>query len=410
MIVINLSTATLTSSGGRNIYGSWAGGDYSCFYVAGKLLNEYSPDKLYDFRLQNELLHSLLPKISLNKQLPYLNAPFFALIFKPLSRLPFMASYFSWILVSVILFIIGFKLFLKTLRSIPQKSSNVALLLALSFEPFLMESIFGGNSSAIAFFSFALFLYFLHFKREILSGLSLGILLYKPTLLIIILPMIFIARKIKIFLGFLISCIGMMLLSILTVGFDTFFQYIRFLIGVSGSTLRSEVIFPIWKYVDIFSFSQLLLGTISQEILIKIIIISFIPIIFLIRLWHKIDCLNIDNQNLLVASTITMTTIINMHFGIYDTVIIILPIMLTADILYRYSKIQNSEGLNQGFKALLLFIYILPWVSQHMARITGFQLFSFAIAIMGGYQIFLAYTYSAGINGSASVSKRAGMS
>ena len=89
-----------------------------------------------------------------------------------------------------------------------------------------------------------------------------------------------------------------------------------------------------------------------------------------------------------------MTTIINLHFGIYDTVILVLPILLTADVLYRNSQIHKSTQLTHGFKALLLSIYILPWISQHVARITGFQLFSLAIAIMGSYQILLAHTYS----------------
>ena len=279
--IINLFIAFWTPAGGRNIYGSWAGGDYSCFYVAGKILNDYPPAKLYDFRLQSELLHSLLPKISLTEELPYVNPPFFALIFKPLSRLPFMVSYSFWILVSVILYVLGFKLFWKTLYSMPQKASTVAFLLALSFEPFLMETVLGGNSSALAFFAYALFLYFWHFKKDLRSGLSLGILLYKPTLLIFIFPMILIARRTKILLGFCIFSIIMLSLSTLTVGFETCVEYMRLLLGVSSTTLKAEEIFRTWKYVDIFSFSRLLFGTISPTVLILIVIASLVPIIFI---------------------------------------------------------------------------------------------------------------------------------
>ncbi len=50
MTILNFVIGVWTSAGGRNIYGSWAGGDYSCFYIAGKILNEHSPSKLYDFK------------------------------------------------------------------------------------------------------------------------------------------------------------------------------------------------------------------------------------------------------------------------------------------------------------------------------------------------------------------------
>ena len=139
--IINFIIAFRTSVGGRNIYGSWTGGDYSCFYIAGKILNDHPPGKLYDFHLQSKLLHSLLPKINITEKLPYVNPPFFALIFKPLSHLSFSVSYLSWIFISFLMYILGFKLLWKTLDSIPEETS--ALLLVLSFEPFIMETLLG---------------------------------------------------------------------------------------------------------------------------------------------------------------------------------------------------------------------------------------------------------------------------
>ena len=392
--ILNLAIAFWTSAGGLNIYGSWAGGDYSCFYIAGKILDDHPSGELYDFRFQSELLHSLMTKISLTEELPYINPPFFALIFKPLSRLPYMVSYFVWIIVSVILYVFAFELIWKTLDSMPPKTSNISLLLALSFEPFLIETVLGGNSSAVGFVAWALFLYFWHLKKDLMSGLSLGILLYKPTFLVIMLPMLLIARKIKILLGFSICSIVIILLSVVTVGYETSIEYVRLLFGVSNTVLRSEEIFRTWKYVDIFSFSRLLFGTLSPAVLVLIVIASLVPIIYSIKLWWKINCLNKSSQEFLKASAITLTTIINLHFAIYDTVILVLSILLTVNALYRNSTVQNSTELSPVFKVLLMLIYILPWISQYLARITGFHLFTLAVAFIGSHQIFLARTYS----------------
>lgn len=389
--IINLIISFRTSVGGRNIYGSWTGGDYSCFYIAGKILNDNPPDKLYDFHLQNELLHSLLPKISITEELPYVNPPFFGLIFKPLSRLPFLVSYFSWVLISCFIYIFGFKLLWKTLDSIPSESS--VLLLVLSFEPFIMETILGGNTSIVGYFAVVLYLYFEDLNKEILAGSSLGILLYKPTFLIIIVPMVLIARKTKILLGFCICSIVLVLLSILTVGFETCIEYMRFLLGVSTTTLSAEVIFRTFKYVDIFSFSRLLFGTITSSVLILIVIISLVPFIFLIKKWWNLSGLNKSGRELLNASAITLTTIINLHFGIYDTVILVPSILVTVNVFYRDSKIYNIDKLTPSFEALLASIYILPWISQYVARIAGLQLFTVALGVLASYQIILERTF-----------------
>lgn len=392
--VINLVIAFWTSEGGRNIYSSWAGGDYSCFYIAGKILSNHPPEKLYDFSLQSDLLHSLLPEISSNEQLPFVNPPFFALIFKPLSRLPYMVSYFVWILISIVIYVFGFTLCWKTLDSIPPKTFKIALLSALAFEPFLLETVFGGNSSAIGFFAYALFFYFGSLKKELLSGFSLGILLYKPTFLIIILPMLLIARKTKTLLGFIICSILIISLSVLTVGVETCIEYIRFLFGVSTRVIGSEEIFRTWKYIDIFSFTRLLFGIISPAVLILIIAASLVPIIFSIKLWWNLNNLDKNSQELLKASSITLTSIINLHFAIYDTVILVPSILLTVSILYRNASAQNSPELTPIFKAILLSIFIFPWITQYVAQISGLQPFTLAIAIMGSYQILLARSYS----------------
>lgn len=206
--------------------------------------------------------------------------------------------------------------------------------------------------------------------------------------------MLLIARKTKILLGFIICSIIIIFLSSLTVGFETCIEYIKFLLGLSTMALGSEEIFRTWKYVDIFSFTQLLFGTFSPSVLILIIIASLIPIIFSIKLWWNLNSLNKSSQELLIASSITLTIIINLHFAIYDTVILVLSILLTVNVLYRNPTVQNSTELTAGFKALLLSIFIFPWITQYVARITGFQLFTIAILITGSYQVLLARTYS----------------
>ena len=135
MAFVNLAVICLTQKGGMTIYGSWTGGDYSTFYVAGTILNEYPPIRLYDFQLQSRLLHSLLPNIPGTAELPFINPPFFALLFQPLSLLSFIPSFLAWVVISICLYIAGLALIRKTLLHIPANVSIITFLLAISFEP-----------------------------------------------------------------------------------------------------------------------------------------------------------------------------------------------------------------------------------------------------------------------------------
>jgi len=148
-----------TSQGGMTRFGSPLGADYSAFYVAGTIVQSHSPQELYQLPLQAHLYHSLLPNAPKDVFLPYGNPPFLTLLFQPLSLLPYTTSYLLWLLISVSLFLGGIVLIGKTTTAIPREIWIVTVLLALSFEPFVMENWLGGQISSIGFFCLALALY-----------------------------------------------------------------------------------------------------------------------------------------------------------------------------------------------------------------------------------------------------------
>lgn len=387
--LVCLVLACWTAEGGINIFGSHAGGDYSTFYVAGTILNQYAPDRLYDFGLQSKLYHSLLPDIPATVELPFINSPFFALLFRPLSLLPYIPSYLAWIVFSTALYVTGLALVRKTYHAIPLHASKIALLLALSFEPFLIECAIGGNSSAFGFFAIALALYFERRGMHIASGMALGLCLYKPTLLLLILPMLFVARRVKTLMGFVISGSSLAGISFLTLGWQPCFDYMQILLRVSRGIWNAEVLFRTWKYVDILSFFSLLFGGVTLITWFSVLIVVLASIPFLIDVWWKFNRLEEDRRDLVWACTLTWTAFFNLHFAIYDTVIVVVAIVLTVDVLYRYSS-NSALALPPAFRVLLVLLYVTPWISQSIARFVGFQIFSTIIAATGWYQLLLS--------------------
>src|SRR6476469_6345656 len=59
--VVALAGITSVVQSQTGYFGSAFGGDFPAFYMAGRILNDYSADRLYDLGLQSTLYHSLQP-------------------------------------------------------------------------------------------------------------------------------------------------------------------------------------------------------------------------------------------------------------------------------------------------------------------------------------------------------------
>ncbi|MBT8402167.1 MAG: DUF2029 domain-containing protein [Rhodothermia bacterium] len=392
MGLINLLIACLTIDDDRNAYGSYAGADYSCFYVAGSLLNNYPAEQLYNFDLQSDLYHALLPGVPEAQEIPFVNPPFFALLFRPLSMLPYLTSYLTWIALSTILYVAGFELLRRALGSLPAASSSISLLLALSFAPFLLESAIGGNSSAFGFFAVALALYFERRNNPTASGIALALCFYKPTLLVLILPMLLVGRRFRTLLGVAVGGTVLAAISILIAGWESSLGYVRMLLNLSQMTVGAEEVFRTWKYVDLMSFSRLLLGTDNSLTWVLAGVSALVVIPILIRTWWTIDDGGENRRDLIWASTITWTLVLNLHVGIYDSILVVASLLLIAGVLYRRAT-DPSTAMDGPFRSLLVFVYLTPLFTQHIAKWIGFQPFTLILAAAAVYPLLLLVGY-----------------
>src|SRR5712692_7178549 len=136
-------TLTVVSciSGDRShtIFGPPLGADFAGFYTAGIILNHYPAVRLYDWQLHDQLYHELLPGKSQDEELPFVHPPFVALPFRLLALFPYEWSFALWLLISAGLYLAGLAVLARSLSALPSRCWAVAVLLALSFEPFLME-------------------------------------------------------------------------------------------------------------------------------------------------------------------------------------------------------------------------------------------------------------------------------
>lgn len=384
LIVFIVSFATAVR--GRTVFGPNLGADFGAFYVAGTIFNTHSPAKIYDAGLQEQFYRKQFPDAPTDSHLPYVNAPFFILPFTLLSRLPYRWAYLGWVVFSLALYIAGLTLLRSTLESIPAYAWFVAFLLALSFTPFLVECLAGGQTSAIGFFCLAAAITSERRGRSLFSGLLLSLCTYKPTLLLLILPMLVITRRYETLLGFAAGCGVLALVSLLTVGWQGCAGFINTLLYFTHATTSATSGLRTWKYVDVNSFFRLLLGSHSylRWTMTGAAILFGLPL--LLRTWWLGQRQDRDQQGLVWAITITTTLVLNLYVGIYDSTLVVLSAILTTDYLYRQTR-SNESRLPTSYKFILLLLYVVSWITQPFARLSGVQLFTLVLALFAGYQI-----------------------
>jgi hypothetical protein len=402
VVLICLMISCLTPFGQRTIFGTDVGHDYASRYIAGKILNEHHPTELYNDQLQSEIYHALFPYLPGNINLPNPYPPFFNLLFRPLALLPYIYSYLMWLLISAALYMIGLICIVKSIRALPEKYFLTFFLLAFSFEPFLVECWIGGETSVFGFMGFSLSYFFYKRRRCILAGCALGICFYKPTLLIIILPILLVIKQYKIIWGIVLSGMTLILISFITVGWDTCLKWFYFAFGFVKYSAGKTEILSTYKYVDIVAFLRLLLGRFNESQWIVLLVIYLIWSFYFLFSLKKIktECFYI--RDLLIASILTWTAVINIYFPIYDTVILVIGVVITINSLYHHSS-DLSSAINSNLKSILCLLYLTPWITQYFAKYIGFQPYTLILIAFGIYQLLMARQLSANKYGSSPI-------
>ena len=327
-LMIGLS---FTRTQGLTLSGAPFGGDFVEFYNAGRILNKYGSHRLYDFQLQDDLTHEFLPHLSI----PFVTPPYVAILFSPLAHLPLWLAYLTWIMISIALYLGAITLMLR-LEPLPR---GMTFLVSLGFPPFFMLVLTGGQISAIGCFIFALWLYLMKRQRKLIAGVVLGLLLYKPTLVIFLLPALLFGRQFRTLLGFAAVSGLLIMLSIWMLGPAGLIRYLAIL--REFSSLVSLGYMRASMYVDLATFIRQLF-----HVDIKFLgMLLALPLTYLIR--HSPE------------RAIVPTMVFNPYAPAYDLILLV-PLLILA---YRFVSPK-----------LLAVLFVVSFFSVPICQLTGVQL------------------------------------
>jgi hypothetical protein len=219
--------------------------DFVYFYGIGQIANAHPAIRIYDPALQLQTF-SRIYALTNGTYGPSPYPPFVALFLSLFARLPFDAAYILWAALSLTMYIVGISATVKAVLPPQRFLTSLTLCLALAFGPFLFGTLLNGQLAAVAVFSIGIALSNEARSKPFASGVALSLLAYKPTLLLLLLPMLLLTRRYKTLFGFLTGASALLLLTTAFAGIKIWPAYVHFLdyfsrtVGVGGhSALHS---------------------------------------------------------------------------------------------------------------------------------------------------------------------------
>lgn len=369
--------------------------DFVYFYGDGLIARDYPAARIYDYGLQQQTFNSIQPSRDESYGAsPY--PPFVPLFFSLLARLPFNAAYFLWLAISLGLYCVGIWAAVSAIFPGDQLKLSLILCFALAFYPFVAETLANGQLSAIAVFAVGLAIFQERRGNLFLGGLTLGLLCYKPTLLLLILPMLLLTKQLKILWGFLTGVFALLLIGTCYGGlpvWDAWIRLMRFLSHQAGVHGKSAL--KLQMYLDFSSVSHMVSGgRTAVGLAIVVALASVISATLAVVLWRSRKGPG-PVQWLVWAAVLTWTLMLNVYVPIYDSVLVVLAVILTLGALRDLGWSKATEWVT--FLAVLIFA--VSWITEPVAKAHGIQLLTVALSILGSAQIYFLNRVNRQISG-----------
>jgi hypothetical protein len=357
------------------------GADFPQFYMSGWFLNHHAPSELYDLQRQMRVPDEIRPAIP-GVMFPYLYPPFLAVAFRPLALLPYSAAFACWTLISFGLYTAGLLTLLHRPPLYGRVDKGIVLLLALAFEPFIAETLAGGQVSAIAFAALALAISLDQRSWRFRSGVALSMCLYKPTLLLFVVPMLLVSRRWKTAAGFATGAAILFAGTAVTVGLAAIADYARAMFEVGQFYMRNEGVLRTWKYIDLRSATILLTGRPAMGMAV-LLAATLATTPFLLRAWSGGRVAREPYPARTWALTLSCTLLVNGYVPVYDGILLVLVLVLVA----VAPSVDSSDSRRGAYRWLVFLAFVAGWISQPIARVMGVQVFTILIALVVFYVV-----------------------
>jgi hypothetical protein len=257
------------------------------------------------------------------------------------------------------------------------------LLACLAFEPFAIACLPGGQLSAVGFFALAAATRWQRSGKPAAAGAALSLCLYKPTLLLLVLPMLAVGRRFRLLAGFAAGAAALGALSLAVAGRDGCGGYLRTLrlYGKFVSQYPTPLQLP--KYVDIRTFLQLALNGHAAVSAIPALVLTGAALAYLAVHWAR-SRPGTQADGVLWAGTIAWSLVFNVYVPVYDVTLAVVCALVMAGVVYG-ARGEEAERDRAAFHGWMLLLYVTAVVAPAFAWFANLQLLTLVL-VGTGYQ------------------------
>jgi hypothetical protein len=341
----------------RDPLGQLKWNDFVHFYTLGNIARHGPVSHLYDGQAQYERQVALVPESVPERYLP-VYPPQIALVFAPVSELPYHLAAAIWSLVSIGVYACSVRAAWLPIRS-ALKNFRLVIVCAVGFAPF-WSLILNGQTTAVPILAFTCAAIALSRGRKILAGLAFGLLFVKPQFGLMLALVVLICREWSILTGLVVSaCIQLALVSWL-LGPTVILDYLEVLRRIP--TLQDALEPSVVQMHSLAVVTRLLPGVASTA---GWLIGTGAVAVMTVRVWRSAAPMYVRTAMLVVGSVVT-----NPHVNLYDGAVLAAPLVSLSGWI-EMQPVSLSEMRRKWHLALYaLFLFLL----FPTARLFGLQL------------------------------------
>jgi hypothetical protein len=385
---------------GKSVEARETGHDFLAFYTAGTLVRLDQLDLLYDLNATREIQQTLARQNDLaigSSFAPFWNPPTYALIFAPLSMLPYTSAQTTWRIVNLICLAAAIVLLVRMLPAIVARPPTVLrlagdplplkfkrdwrnwalvpLLIAVSM-PFI-QALGHAQNTFMSLLLLTLVVTAWRKQMPITAGACCGLMFYKPQLAAVVAVMLVLTLGKRVCLG--LGCVGGIALLITgSVMPDALGSYLTQL-PLNLRALQVESTYLWERHVTFRAFWRLLIqgrgaGEISTAVNLMTILCCGIACATLGLAWWRGRARSIDDcwtgetrsqsRDRLIAATIASMPLLMPFYFDYDLLLLSVPaVLLAGEALSRPvgAMLSRSQKLLAGaWIALYLWLAVNP--------------------------------------------------
>ncbi len=317
------------------------GGDFAAFYTGGRFFIEGRTDELYDLVAQKAYQDSLVAPAVTWEIHPFVNPPFSVLLYAPFALPDYVTGLAVWWGCTLACLVISLRLLRGQLCPASAVSLRRLTLLAFLFFPTIMCFIYGQNTG-LTLLLYTLTFVWLRCGRDGRAGFALGLLFYKPQLMIALCVVLLVKRRWRalagVTAGVCLWCGAGLLVTPEAMGeyariSPKLFDYLRGTTNTFGLTTN----YPTWGLHSFFGFSVLLLDGFSRRAADALALTLSAGAALAVALtWRRVRWQAGERQwDLMLAATVALGLLISPHLFLYDLMLLLLPLFIVCSRLGR---------------------------------------------------------------------------